>query len=384
MNINPTSAGSRRRRRPGTFPLTVVAMASTLILAACSGGSSDSSPGEGPSRASAVVTDAMGPVTKIDAPTESFTPPSGKHILIMPCSSAGQGCVDEAAEEKRVAESLGWTVDVVDGKFDPTVYNQTIKNAVASGVDGIIAISADPNLYGDAMASVVAERVPFVLTQQTPGTNDIEGIDTYIAPDPTVGGADVAKWLMADSDGTAHILLLDVPGVPNVQQRTAAIAAKLKSDCADCVVYTSDITTATLGTSLAPLVTTQLQQHPDIDYVWGSDDATTSFIQQGIQLAGKTDNVKLMSMTGLPQQMSQIKTGQVALELASPTPYSAWAAIDSLARLMADQPVSRFQVVPQRLWTEANIDEAPEEIFQRGWDIEFDYQDAYRTLWGTK
>ncbi|MFC7789949.1 sugar ABC transporter substrate-binding protein [Microbacterium sp. MAHUQ-60] len=383
MNITITSGGSRRR--PRALLLTAVAVASALTLAACSGGSSDSSStSEGPGEASAVVTDAMGPVTEIDAPADSFTPPTGKHILIMPCSSAGQGCVDEAEEEKRVAESLGWTVDVVDGKFDPTVYNQTIKNAVASGVDGIIAISADPNLYGDAMTSVVAKRVPFVLTQQTPGANDVEGIDTYIAPDPLVGGEDVAEWLMADSAGKAHVLLLDVPGVPNVQQRTAAIAAKLKSDCADCVVYSSDITTATLGTSLAPLVTTQLQQHPDIDYVWGSDDATASFIQQGIQLAGKSGSVKLLSMTGLPQQMSQIKTGQVALELASPTPYSAWAAVDSLARLMADQSVSKFQVVPQRIWTEANIDDAPEEIFTRGWDIEFDYRDAYHTLWGTK
>src|SRR5690606_42061485 len=58
-----------------------------------------------PGEASAVVTDVMGPVTEIDAPADSFTPPTGKHILIMPCSSAGQGCVDEAEEEKRDRKS---------------------------------------------------------------------------------------------------------------------------------------------------------------------------------------------------------------------------------------------------------------------------------------
>src|SRR5690606_40994918 len=104
MNITITSGGSRRR--PRALLLTAVAVVSALTLAACSGGSSDSSStSEGPGEASAVVTDAMGPVTEIDAPADSFTPPTGKHILIMPCSSAGQGCVDEAEEEKRDRKS---------------------------------------------------------------------------------------------------------------------------------------------------------------------------------------------------------------------------------------------------------------------------------------
>ncbi|GAA1018883.1 hypothetical protein Aple_025550 [Acrocarpospora pleiomorpha] len=326
----------------------------------------------------------MGPVDEVDGPTEKFTPPTGKHILIMPCGSAGQGCVNEAEEEKRVAESLGWTVDMIDGKLDPTVWNQTVKQAVASGIDGIVAVSADPNLFGDAMESVAAKDVPFVLTQQTPGDDDVEGVDTYIAPDPKVGGADVAEWITADSGGKAHVLLLDVPGFTNVQQRTAAIAEKLDSDCGDCVVYKADITAATMGTSLAPLVTTQLQQHPDINYIWGSDDCCVSFMQQGIQQAGKTGSVKLMSMTGYPQQMTQIKTGEMAFELASPTPYSAWLAIDSLARLMAGQPAEKFWVLPQRIWTAENIGAAPEEAFEQGWDIEFDYQSMFRELWGTK
>jgi ribose transport system substrate-binding protein len=362
-----------------------VVTASLLTLTACSGGSADESADEPSSNDadSAVVTDAMGPVTEAQLPTEPFTPPTGKHIVIMPCGGAGAGCPDEAKVEKAVAESLGWTVDVIDGKNDPTVWNQIVKQAVDSGADGIIAVAADPNLYADAMTAVAAKDVPFVLTQQTPFDGDVEGIDTYVAADPPVGGKDAAEWIIADSGGKGHVLLLDIPGYKGLGQRITTIADTLGSDCSDCVVYKEDMTVATLGTSLAPLVTTQLQQHPDIQYIWASDDCCVSFIQQGIQQAGKTDSVKVMSVSGYPDYMTQVKDGKLAFELASPTlGLTSWVAVDSLARVMAGVPTEKFWAMPQRIWTQENIDEAPAEVYEKGWDVEFDYQSQFKKLWG--
>jgi ribose transport system substrate-binding protein len=356
-------------------------------LTACSGGSADGgSGGAGGSGGgdSAVVTDAMGPVTEVDMPTKPFTPPQGKHVLIMPCGSSGQGCVNEAEEEKRVAESLGWTVDMADGKLDPTVWNQVVKQAVDSGIDGIIAVSADPNLYGEAMAAVQAKGVPFVLTQQPPADKDVAGIGAYVATDPEPGGKDVADWIKADSGGKAHVLLLDFPGFAAVQARTAVIADTLKSECPDCVVEKKDVAVQTMGTTLTPQVTSELQSNPDIDYIWGSDDCCVSFMQQGIQVAGKSDSVKLISMTGYPDQLAQIKTGEMAAELATATNYSAWLAVDSLGRLMAGEPLEKtFWPVPQRIFTSENIGDASDEVMKDGWNTEFDYEAAFKKLWGT-
>ncbi|GAA1869924.1 sugar ABC transporter substrate-binding protein [Actinomadura bangladeshensis] len=359
----------------------VWASAMLLVLTACSGGSLDTASGAG--SGSDVLTDAMKPVTKVAAPTEKFTQPKDKHILILSCGSSGQGCVNEAKEEERVAKSLGWTVDVVDGKLDPTVWNQVVKQAAQSGVDGIIAISSDPNLYGDAMEIVADKDIPFVLTQQTPGDKDVKGIDTYIAPDPQVGGHDVAKWIIADSGGRANVLVIDFPGFANVNQRGAKIIEKLESDCEDCTVTKVDQAPATIGTGLAPLVTNQLQQNPGIDYIWGSDDCCVSFMQQGIQQAGRTGSVKLASMTGYPEQMTQIKDGTMGAELASPTLFSAWLAVDSLGRLMAGEPTQKYWALPQRIWTKSTIDKAPPEIFKVGWNTEVDYQKMFEDLWGT-
>ncbi|MGE0216145.1 sugar ABC transporter substrate-binding protein [Mycolicibacterium sp.] len=324
----------------------------------------------------------MAPVTEFDRPTVSFTPPRDKRIMILVCGSGGQGCGLEADEQKRAAEALGWKVDMVDGKLDPNVWNQAVQQAVDSHVDGIIAVSSDPNLYGAAMDAVAARDVPFVLTNQMPQQGDPAGIDTYLAPDPVTGGNDVADWIIADSEGSARVLLLDLPGYRDAVTRTKTIEDDLARDCPECVVHRADISAQTMGTSLAPLVTSQLQQHQDVTYVWSADDAAASFVAQGIQQAGKGSSVKLVSMGGFPDQLARVRSGQVAADLATATPYTAWLAVDSLARLMAGQPAEKYWAVPQRLWTSANIGEADDEMITAGWDTDIDFRSSFQNLWG--
>lgn len=350
-----------------------------LVLSACSGGSAD---GAASSEDNVTLVDAMNPVTEVEAPTEEFELPTDKRVLILMCGSAGQGCVDEGNETKAVAESLGWQVDMVDGKLDPTVWNQAVKQAADSGVDGIIAISADPNLFAEAMQAVEAKDIPFVLTNQIPAEGDVAGIDTYLAPDPVTGGTDVAEWVIADSGGDANVLLLDLPGYDSAMTRTATIAENIERDCENCVIEKAEISAQTMGTSLAPLVTSRLQQNPEIDYVWSPDDCCVSFVQQGIQQAGRSAQIKLLSMGGFPDQLGKVGTDQLEAELATATLYTSWLSVDSLARQMADEPTEQYWPIPQRLWTSGNIAEAPDTINESGWNTELDYEAMFEKMWG--
>lgn len=379
------------RTRPGRGPHTLglwsVLLGTAIAVSGCSGGITEPT-GVGAEGVSQTVTDAMKSVAEAETPAESFVPPTGKRILILQCSSTGQGCVNEASVSSGLAEKLGWTVDVVDGKFDPVVWNQAVKQAAESGVDGIISISADPNLMGEAMEIVQDKGIPFVLTNQFPADTDIGGIGAYVGPDPVTGGHDIADWIIADSGGQANVLLLDAPGFPAVILRTASVAEKLEADCPDCTIEKVDVSGTTMATTLAPQVTSRLQQNPDIDYVVAMDDCCVNFVYQGIQQAGRTADTKVVSVGGFAEQLQSLKTGTppLAANLATPQPFMAWLSIDSLARLMADAPVEQqYWPAPQRLWTTANISEAPDEIFTpgSGWDVEFDYSSMFQGLWGT-
>jgi ABC-type sugar transport system substrate-binding protein len=380
METSHRRGRAARRLRPA-WP--AAAAAACVVLAGCTGGTTATGPTGGGTGA---VVPAMAPVTTVDAPGQAFTPPTGKRILVLMCSSAGEGCVNEGNEEKAVAESLGWTVDLVDGKFDPTVWNQAVKQAAQSGVDGIISISGDPNLMAEAMGIVAEKDIPFVLTNQAPADDDIAGIDAYVGPDPASGGEDIAEWIAADSGGAAHVLLIDAPGYYNIEKRTAAIADTLGADCPNCVVDTVDMSAATVGTTLSPLVTSRMQQNPDIDYVVAPDDCCVPFASQGVQQAGRAATTKVVSIGGFAAQLGGLRSGgaPLAADLATPNRYMAWMAVDSMARLLAGLPAERFREAPQRLWTTANVDQAPEDALRLGWNLDFDYKPTFQELWGVK
>ena len=51
---------------------------------------------------------------------------------------------------------------------------------------------------------------------------------------------------------------------------------------------------------------------------------------------------------------------------------------------MAGLPAERFIAAPKRLWTTANIEEASDELYEKGWNLDFDYRPEFRDLWGVK
>lgn len=362
-----------------------------LGVAGCSsstsqtGGGASGAAGGSPAGKTSRMLPSMQPISKWFGPAQHFTPPAHKHIMILICGAQGGGCVREGQGAKAAATALGWTADVVDGKLDPTEWNRAVKQAATSGVDGIYDISGNPNVMGDAMSVVRAKHIPFVLAEQSPAAGDQVGINSYIDPDPVAGGKIIAQWVAADSGNKAHVLVLGIPGYADILTRNNALVGGLKNDCnGKCVTYHSDVSTATMGTSLAPLVTSQLQQHPDINYVWSADDAISGFVAQGIQQAGKTSTVKLVSGAGAPEILAKIKTGGEAADLATGDQWEGWLGIDTLARVMAGVPYQKVWREPQRLWTSANIGQAPASIFTAGWNPEFDYQAGFKQRWGVK
>lgn len=382
------------KQGPRLIKACVAIAAIAVTVVGCSSGTSQTggqtNNGTGTSAASGAPTgnsaqtlSSMQPISTWFGPTQHFAPPVHKHIVIMICGAQGGGCVREGEGAKAAAEALGWTADVVDGKLDPTEWNRAVKQAAESGVDGIYDISGNPNVMGDAMSVVRAKHIPFVLAEQSPAAGDQGGIASYVDPDPVGGGKIVAQWIAADSASRAHVLILGIPGYADILTRNNAIVDGLKSDCNNqCKTYHVDISTATMGTSLAPSVTSELQQHPDINYVWSADDAISDFVAQGIQQAGKSSTVKLVSGAGAPEILGKLKSGGSAADLATGDQWEGWLGIDTLARVMAGAPYQKLWREPQRLWTTTNISQAPAEIFTHGWNPEFDYQAGFKKLWG--
>ncbi|MGE0221486.1 sugar ABC transporter substrate-binding protein [Mycolicibacterium sp.] len=365
-----------RGRRCRASSIGAITAAAVVLVAGCTTGGATT---PGGASAEAVQLESMAPVTTFHGPTEPFRPVAGKHIMILACGNLGRACIRLADGAKEAVESMGWTADVVDGRLDPTVWNRAVKQAVDSGVDGVIDVSGDPNLMGEAMAAVHAKDVPFVMMMQTPKPGDLPGVDSWVRPDAVKGGNDVGTWIAGDSGGQGSVLVIDAPEYADIMMRNDSLVDTLGEQCPGCTVHRVSISAQTMGTTLAPTVTSQLQQNPDVTYVWSPDDAYSNFVAQGIQQAGKTTGIKLVSGAGEPEAFDRIKNGSQAADLATPNNYAGWLAADTLARVISGQPVQELWDVPQRFFTSANVGDGD---FTSGWDVEFDYKTVFKELWG--
>ena len=362
-------------------------LAATALLSACTASTGAStitsvdaaSAASGNSRAVAPAVRAA--VSSAEAPQQAWPGPNagvpvvhGKKIVAITCGSQGYGCVQGAQGVVTAGRSLGWNVQVVDGKGDPSVWNAAVAQAVADKADGIVLAAINPALVQDGLAQARAAHIPVIaqLLPKLPGPS----VDGYITTDHAAGGKVLADWMIADSGGRAKVLMLDEPEFPELAIRNNAIRAELRSACPGCTIVSSaKFSIGTMAQQLPSLVTSTLQSHPEIGYVVAPFDSAATFAAQGIQQAGTT-TVKLVGAEGDPDGLSRVRSGAQAVDLATVPGWAGWAAVDDLLRLFQGRPVSNY-TLPQRLFTAQNVPAGT-----GGWAGDVDYAAKFRAVWG--
>ena len=371
--------GNLRLGRGSTWRRTVTSAGAVAIvasLAAGCGSSDDTSSTAGSAAepagggaASKFVAEASKPVATWDGFGAPIKPPAGKKIVAIECSSLGVGCVQGAEATKEAAAKIGWTADIVNGKGDPTVWNTAIQNAVAAKADGIALFAISPAVVKDGIAKAKAAGIPVVANLVGPKA------DAVNLPDPERGGKVMADYLVTASNAKANILVLNSGEFPFTVDQFKAMGTELAAVCPSCQSKTVDFTFATMPTKLAGQVASALQANPSIDYVITPFDAAVTFVRQGVRQAGRP--TKIASFAGDPPTMETLGDGTFVADVAAPNTWTGWQSVDSLARLMLDQPVLDAPM-PQRLFTTENKEAALD------WDGDVDFRSQYAKIWGKR
>jgi ribose transport system substrate-binding protein len=354
------------------------AVALSFTVAACGSGTGDhsnatkaSSPSADLRALDAAVQKAEQPVTAWPGPQSGVTPAKRKKVVVVTCSSQGIGCVRAAAGATQAGRTLGWTVQTIDGKGDPTVWNSAISSAVAEKADGIILAAVPPPLVQGAMARAKAARIPIVeVFQDAPVTASV----TF---DHRRQGVAMAQWAVADSGGKANVILVNDPEFKELTDRVDGFKAEI-ARCGGCkVLGVVNSQIGTMAQRLPQAIVSALQRYPTAGYVISPFDSNATFSAEGVRQAGKAGQVKVAGYEGDPQAVEAIRKGQIeAATIASPAEWMGWQAIDELARAFDHKP-SYDTPIPTRLITKDN---AP--AGGKGWQGDFDYQKKFRELWG--
>ena len=280
----------------------------------------------------------------------------------------------ETAAMKEAAEVLGWDVTVIDGAGDPALMTQGILRAIDEGADGSLGASVPDGLVTTALAKARAAGIP-VVSVGSGNTPSDTGFNAEInsAEFNILMGSSEAYYAIADSDGTANVLVLNSTSDVSAGRIYDATIAVLK-ECPGCTFETLDFTTADTGQPLAALVTTALARNPDINYIAGEYSAAAESAAQAIEASGRS--IKLLSTGGERANMNLIAKGTQEMTTAISVAYAGWFGVDTMNRIMNGAPIVPY-TPPVRILYSGNLPSG-----DSAWDGDEDYKAPFKEIWG--
>ncbi|MFH5821454.1 sugar ABC transporter substrate-binding protein [Georgenia sp. AZ-5] len=389
-----------------------VAAASALLLASCSSGtteatgasqapssSASASATADPAVASAdpAVASAEEAVAEASAAVEEFTPPGpelgdlsslkGKTVYYVPANYKIPlfHLVGDAMAE--ALATAGVDVQVCDGQASPSSMAGCLTQAIDAKADAVVSGSIPDDLASVAFQQVRDAGIPLLYMLVAPAGPGEPDKVAYLTPDNVAIQAINAKWVIADSAGKANVLVIKVTDTPatTLWMDEGALAEYEKS-CPDCKVTVIETNTGQLQ-KLPSLVSSAMVRDPDITHVQAEFDVTVQPTVQGLQSAGKTDGVKIISGDGTLAVLQMLGEGRfVAGASGVNLDALGWYGADQVLRMMSGSPSVQNLAFPyKRLFTAENVDEldlTAEGESSGSWYGANDYKEGFKQLWG--
>ncbi|MCR1786737.1 substrate-binding domain-containing protein [Nocardioides carbamazepini] len=378
---------------------TVCGVLLALTLSACGGASSD-----GPSGTTSddVIEQAKASTELAFAGTDRALPTDGppaqpgKTVWALACSTQAAGCVVPAEGFVAASEALGWDVKLVDGKADPAVYNSQLRAAAAAKVDAVALFGVDCSVVKASIQEVQAAGVLVyggnaldcddrfsdggepLFDEYLRFNEDLVSYEDYMSE---FVGPTISDWVIAETDGTAEVILMRQNDNATLRMVGDAQAQRL-DECDGCVVHELAFTAADLfGGKMQAKATAALQQFPNADVVMvPADSAITLGVGAAVDQARQSgrEGLLLTGNEGVASSITLIRGGTQSYAVGRPLTWTGWAAADGLNRLFAgEDPVDSGMGIGSM-----DADHLPEGDVYDGNPASAGYDDNYKKIWG--
>jgi ribose transport system substrate-binding protein len=337
------------------------------------------------SDAKAAVAKYAGPQTTWEGPTAAPKPDKGKKVVFLSGDEQNDISHLYGVYIKEAGEKLGWDVTVIDGKGSPTSWLAGMNQAIALKPDGI-AMFADAASLQDPMKAGVAQGIKFVGLHAAgyPGPQPDINLFVNIQEDPVEIGKAEAAWVIADSNGTANVVILSHNEYAIAEVKSMATKAEIEK-CSGCKVAEYVTSPASEAAQRQPQLTTSWVQRFGLPlYATSVGDNDWDFAVPVLRSGGvPNDQVKLIAADGNRSAYERIRKGgqYQVVTVSEPFELQAYQAIDELNRAFHDQPPSGFIQTPY-LVTRDNIhaEGGDKNVFIPS----NNYKQHYYEIWGVK
>jgi ribose transport system substrate-binding protein len=315
-------------------------------------------------------------------------PPAGPRaqpprlVVFIAADLTNGGIAGVARGVQQAAAVIGWPLRVLEGRTSPAGRRRALRTAIALRPGGIILGGFDAGEQRAELRRARALRIPVVgwHAGTKPGPDPRNHLFTNVTTDPTAVARLAARYVIADSGGTAGAVIFTDSEYAIAVHKARVMASELRS-CRRCSVLTViDTPIASAEQRMPSLVTSLVQRFGRRwRYLLAINGAYIAGARAGLVGAGHRGGDPPFGVAagdGDAAEFARIRAGVYQrASIAEPLYLQGWQLIDELNRARAGTVASGY-LPPPRLITRADVPNG--DVF----DPPGGYRRNYSQVWG--
>lgn len=321
------------------FVATALAAVMAISLAACSGASSSAA---GSAAASAPASAAG---------STAASAKEGGHVFGYTCMDMTNPfhiAMRDAMQE--AIEANGDTLIAIDGQQRQDKQNDVIEDLITQGIEVLFLNPVDSASVQPALESCKAAGVKVINVDSA--VQDRTLIETYIASNNVAAGRQCGEEIVKLFPDGCNICVIENPLAESVVQRVQGLEEAIEgTECK--IVDRKSISTMDAVLGNAEDILTANDQ---IDVFWGLNDDVSLIIQGAVESAGRSDEIKVMSVDGSPSGKTSVKDGGLYATAAQSPVSLGQKAVECAYTLLDGGTVDAEYSLDTTLVTPENVD----------------------------
>ncbi len=336
--------------------------------------------GDGVAAAQAFVDENLVPPADIGPTIPLDSVPEAKTVAWLDCSLPSCAAIGIGFEEATAA--LGWNLETITYTTDAA---SSFQQAIDQGVDYVGISGTPPALIQDQLDAANAAGIKTMSCfDATLPAEDGFAMQCGDATSVEVAGEMISNAIIADSGGSANVLMVNIPDFTVLAVESEASQATYDANCPDCTFEELALTLDQLLAGEVPgAIVASLQSNPDIDYLHFAFDGLAGGVVATLQDADLLEGVNLVGVDYNGQILQEIVDGTQQFWTTNPKTYAGWLMVDAMARdaVGMDNPEERENaMVPSFL---VNSPEVAEPLIPTdGWPGPEGMDQQFAELWG--
>jgi ribose transport system substrate-binding protein len=157
----------------------------------------------------------------------------GKKVTLLTVAQSCDYCAKHTEEFKKIAEAAGVQVTVVVNDFNASEQAQQVTQAISTRPDAVVLWPADATAIMPSLQRLKQSKIPVVVTNSHPQSDDDSLWNTFTGPDDYANGQEAAKAMIAGfkekgfGDSGSVVIVEGVPGTPPAINRTKGFTDEL-------------------------------------------------------------------------------------------------------------------------------------------------------------